>query len=828
MELMDRPRVNPQSTTRATASVVPVHKEVVRSRSLIASAQERSQVSKALDAASYAAQVINREHRIASRRKHHEKKAQDASNVTIAGLAMMAFGLLMYAASRFAALGLGATMLGAIVASTSDSDIDDLCRKQPLVPMALMMVFAMATWLIGVFYYPATCVFVYGAVGQGLVLYRRRRRQPVPRSRTTHVLLLAVAAWASGIAVHRLVFAAWPSYIRRYGYRDDTIWEQAQNATNPDHDRLKQNLLTRRISEGMRALLSACVPLVVALLYRRTAQARAHTRDWSKAVWQSVYAFLGFFGLSLFSAGLFRDRQYQDPSGGQDTMNVIIGASAAAVASLVTLFRAVLFAALSMAFTCARALVPGFNLFWAREKLGWTTNHELTYSWYLRSVMLPLVDKFGPQLHLCRRLIRHGNIKYYHYFITDGSWTIEFGQGDISDTFVVVRHTCDMVGDTAGAPAPLLEGAPDVELTFANSDAVHARMREMCGANNYALCLRNCEHVARYIHCGRWVSLQMLDNGQMRNNFIHQRMGVVAKLVNTCPLDIVRRVQQPVEPLWHSAMSVVQVAGCDVQLLRRTKDQHKNFNIVVVGPAGSGKSTLINRLCNLSVCNVHHGRPPVSNATPTKAAKTGGRGANGDNFELARMQLITGRTSLHGVYNDQVNIMDTIGVSDTPLPAAMVTELVRQQVKSNMAEVHRVVVVCSAAEGPLTEAMAQALVRMMQMFDFKHCARRFTFVCNKCDTLPEASRAACVEQMVSALHTGSLSLDGTGVGGVDLNIAAGFAPGRSYGEDSPELDMLCASIFVPLNEAECPLISTRHHQVVQHTALHSTAKITAE
>ena len=74
-------------------------------------------------------------------------------------------------------------------------------------------------------------------------------------------------------------------------------------------------------------------------------------------------------------------------------------------------------------------------------------------------------------------------IEYQHWYVTDGTWVMEFGGGEISNNNIIVH--CN----------PKTNGI--IENTFVKSPDVVERMEKLCGATNYSLALRNCEHAAR-------------------------------------------------------------------------------------------------------------------------------------------------------------------------------------------------------------------------------------------------------------------------------------------------------------------------------------------
>merc|ERR1719198_2436645 len=65
------------------------------------------------------------------------------------------------------------------------------------------------------------------------------------------------------------------------------------------------------------------------------------------------------------------------------------------------------------------------------EKVNWAKNHSLEIDSDLRDQQLPLLEKFGDRLFLCSQQRSMMGCGYFHFFVTDGSWTIEFGGGDV-------------------------------------------------------------------------------------------------------------------------------------------------------------------------------------------------------------------------------------------------------------------------------------------------------------------------------------------------------------------------------------------------------------
>ena len=141
---------------------------------------------------------------------------------------------------------------------------------------------------------------------------------------------------------------------------------------------------------------------------------------------------------------------------------------------------------------------------------------------------MDLLPKFGENLQLRYKDRVILGYQYQHFWVTDGTWSIEFGGGELLDNTVLV-HSNPMKGSSV------------TDSKFKRTAEVMERIRKVCGGTNYSLALRNCEHLARYIHSGAWISFQMVGSGVLKNAFI-SHMGEHTKLINILPLEL-----QPLE-----------------------------------------------------------------------------------------------------------------------------------------------------------------------------------------------------------------------------------------------------------------------------------------
>ena len=96
-------------------------------------------------------------------------------------------------------------------------------------------------------------------------------------------------------------------------------------------------------------------------------------------------------------------------------------------------------------------------------------------------------------------------LKYQHWWITDGTWVMEFGGGELLTETVQIQ--INKVKDSSILDSELQNWDGQLQTVKASDIIVHdrfpltkevrRRMEKVCGATNYSLALRNCEHLAR-------------------------------------------------------------------------------------------------------------------------------------------------------------------------------------------------------------------------------------------------------------------------------------------------------------------------------------------
>jgi len=348
------------------------------------------------------------------------------------------------------------------------------------------------------------------------------------------------------------------------------------------------------------------------------------------------------------------------------------------------------------------------------ERDSWDAQHALTFTEELRQEQITCLHSFKDNLFLCSMERSVHGITYKHFYVTDKTWIIEYGLGDDPRTVAVHVH-CEPRTTTVC-----------IEHAFRLSTAVKDRMLMVCGAGNYSFSLRNCEHLARFIQSGRWVSTQMVRRGTL-GQFLYVPLAShgtasIGKL-NRLPLPL-QHAKPDRKPVYDEVTDNIHFSNYKYALHDCDKDNH---TIVILGASGAGKSTLINHLFNSTVC---------------EAAQT--------------VQSVTKEVLfLQGKYiveqcAKNVTVVDTIGLCDSTLKDEEVLQLIKSSLEGNVAYIDKVIFLCNGA-ARISRDQAEAIKQLMLWLGYVDNSKNFVFVLNKQDDLDEDLKQQNLSQMMEVL-----------------------------------------------------------------------------
>ena len=272
------------------------------------------------------------------------------------------------------------------------------------------------------------------------------------------------------------------------------------------------------------------------------------------------------------------------------------------------------------------------------EKLAWAKDHDLNTDHEQRERLLPLLDHFpiGSEIQLCWEVVTVGAgfLKYEHFFISNKKWILEFGSGDPMNNTVTVH----------GNPR---ENYGTKENKVLVDKGVRDRMAHVIGMTNYSLLLRNCEHVVNYVAYGRWTSMQTVGQGRISSVLIDYMTDKSHRAVrNTLPMQLQvndRGVAKP--PLYPDVTPIVEYSRSE-QVLNIS--DNAAYNVLVLGPTGAGKSSIINLFFNRKICE---SEDSVNSVT-----------------RHIEFHVGLGECVVNGAYGvHRINLIDSIGFCDSEL-----------------------------------------------------------------------------------------------------------------------------------------------------------------
>lgn len=447
------------------------------------------------------------------------------------------------------------------------------------------------------------------------------------------------------------------------------------------------------------------------------------------------------------------------------------------------------------------------------ERCLWTVGHELgrdTDAYLRQKEALQHFSRATEALKLC--FVPSAAREYLHWFVTDGIWCIGFmslddeleGEEEAEEEDAQPRVQVQRLD-------PHCEAI--VRASFTLTEQVLERMERVCGGINHSFCLRNSEHLAKYIHCGTWTSLQMNEGSLLRRLFqphLASTSKGLVKLINTLPEDIraaeeeeedvddeadansttkkrKKRRKKPKHPVLfpqlESRPSWVCQYESSASTLARVKDEA--WNVLFVGPSGAGKSRIINVLFNREVT----------------ASAAAGRSVT------VSCEIMRGAWR-----GKKVNVIDTVGLSNSEASPERILEDIKAVVKNNVVLIDVVVFVVAER---IAEGHQKALKECLKWLDYSpENKARFVFLYNKGDTIvSDAEKGVCLSDMGRLLgvdvsfESKWLRPDGV-FSSLPLARVSAFPPHPQHIEDviGEERDLLMGQVFGLRKIAHCPRI----------------------
>jgi len=294
--------------------------------------------------------------------------------------------------------------------------------------------------------------------------------------------------------------------------------------------------------------------------------------------------------------------------------------------------------------------------------------------------------------------------------------------------------------------------------------------------------------MAKYIVSGSWLSLQMVGGSRLLKA-LAKELGDKARLVNTPPGELVEPHRQAGAslPMYRDLRSRfhVQYAG-----KRQTLHDNSGATVVVLGPTGAGKSSIVNMLFNRRVALVKASPLSVTRHMDVYC---------GSYFDIGLNETVP------------LNVVDSIGFCDSVIPPQEVLQMVKGYIKANMWVIAKVVIVCASR---IEREQCDAIRNFMRWLKYDSHKAEFVFVYNKADHLDEVERAEAVRDMCTLLDADPTYSVAYPIGAdefrlVKYAIAVGFPPRAPLLQVQSDIDALYDAIFVHREDGKGIQVSER-------------------
>lgn len=363
------------------------------------------------------------------------------------------------------------------------------------------------------------------------------------------------------------------------------------------------------------------------------------------------------------------------------------------------------------------------------ERKSWSHDHNVRFDEHQRIASLKILRDIreGTQVHIAYKneAILLGIGSYQHWFIVVGDnseYFIEFGSADLNHENARVNIN--------NSPR---EHEKVKEATM--NKVIRQRIEHVLGMKNYSLCLRNCEHVANYIFKGIWYSKQMENWATILEFFMHDK----AKFINKFPSKIRPHVfiESENREQVYSFISNEEIELFEPYSMQYFLDEPANdtYNILLIGPTGSGKSNLVNVIFNRKIVESEPGFDPVT-----------------DEIVMIKCKGKIYNNETNSYISKDIIVTDTIGLSDRNWennPSLDLFTFLKEHISCNFRKFDVVYIVFR--NDRLLQDSINNIKNVLNWLDYENHLNRIRFIITKSDRLNDDAKYKLKNEAIGIL-----------------------------------------------------------------------------
>ena len=242
------------------------------------------------------------------------------------------------------------------------------------------------------------------------------------------------------------------------------------------------------------------------------------------------------------------------------------------------------------------------------------------------------------------------------------------------------------------------------------------RLKQVEHFNNFSLLLRNSEHVVKYILKGTWESQQIFDTkmNDLYSYYVKYQNGRLNRIVkpNSIPEGL---VSVEIIPNYVTIEHDKWKFTLEEQSDRPLPSTANSFNVLLLGPGGSGKSNLVNHI---------FGRYLAESRRSAKVVT--------QDFTFYQGQLEHPSRENDSSDVENVCLIDTPGFTEPSTVKQQLAKFKSWTGSNEPLQIHRIVVVVGER---LRDFEEECFEIVRQNFNFKTNSNQFTLVLTKCEDM---------------------------------------------------------------------------------------------